>query len=97
MSSRNAYLSPQERATAPAFYEALKDAERALEGGAQASEAIRGATDILKAAGFKVQYLELLERDTFNPASRREAGRRYLLAGAVYLGSTRLIDNILIG
>ena len=93
LSSRDAYLSPAERRTAPLLYRVLCDSAAAL---AQAPEAIaatleRGIAE-LRDGGFRVDYLELRDAATLAPLSRL-AGPARLLA-AVHLGRTRLIDNI---
>jgi pantoate--beta-alanine ligase len=93
LSSRNAYLSPAERRTAPLLYRVLRDSAAAL---AQDPEAVpatleRGIAQ-LRAGGFAVDYLELRDAATLALMSR-VAGPARLLA-AVHLGRTRLIDNI---
>jgi pantoate--beta-alanine ligase len=50
----------------------------------------------LEAKGFKIDYLNLFSFEMMDPVSNPKAGSKYILAGAVYLGETRLIDNIII-
>ncbi len=95
LSSRNVYLAPSERATAPALHVALTAAARALAEG-EAIEAVeRNAREHVMAAGFEsVDYLEVrqpanLER--FTPGPLRGEAR---ILAAAHLGRARLIDNI---
>jgi pantoate--beta-alanine ligase len=95
LSSRNAYLTPAERAVAPALSRALAQAVQRLHAGAPISEAEAEALAALKTAGFlRVDYVEVrgaegLER--FGPGAVEGPAR--VLAAAV-LGKTRLIDNM---
>lgn len=96
LSSRNEFLSPAERAVAPALYRTLSAVAMAVAGGAQCqAEAARGA-EALIAAGFgKIDYLAVVDAESFEPIAkltRRPA--RVLAAG--FLGKTRLIDNVAI-
>jgi pantoate--beta-alanine ligase len=94
MSSRNVYLSPEERRAAPELARVLRRIADALarEPAAVSGEIARGFEDLTK-AGFAVEYLELRDAETLAPVSgevRRPA--RILAAGR--LGRTRLIDNM---
>jgi pantoate--beta-alanine ligase len=93
LSSRNAYLSPADRRTAPLLYRVLRDSAAAL---AQKPDAVvatleRGIAQ-LQAGGFAVDYLELRDAADLT-AMPRLAGPARLLA-AVQIGRTRLIDNV---
>jgi len=93
LSSRNAYLSPAERRTAPLLYRVLCDSAAAL---AQDPDSVaatleRGITR-LRAGGFAVDYLELRDAADLTPMARL-AGPARLLAAA-RIGRTRLIDNV---
>ncbi|MGZ6041888.1 MAG: pantoate--beta-alanine ligase, partial [Asticcacaulis sp.] len=89
LSSRNAYLSPQERAIAPQLHQQLHLA--AENGGGD--EAIARASRELMAAGFgKIDYIALRDADTLGPVTETTRARRLL--AAAWLGKTRLIDNI---
>jgi len=92
LSSRNGYLSASDRALAPTFYQTLSCCRDALSRGQPLSAALADATQALLEAGFRLDYLELRgpALAPFDPAQHVE-GR---LLGAVYLGSTRLIDNL---
>lgn len=94
MSSRNAYLSAEERKVAPALYQALLAGRKALLGGTRELEQVerfmREAIGEVRAV--EVDYLSLVDPETFRaPADFR---RDLLLLGAIRLGKTRLIDNL---
>lgn len=91
MSSRNAYLSPDERMKAPLLYRALSEAARAITAGGDRDNALSRSHEVLERAGFAVDYLEARDAATLDDAS---PGRPLRLLAAVRLGSTRLIDNI---
>ena len=93
LSSRNAYLSPEERATAPKLYSAMQGVAAAIRSGASPSEALSEARRDLAASGFDVDYLELRSGETLQEPVETEPGEARLLAAA-RLGDTRLIDNI---
>lgn len=97
LSSRNAYLSDQEREIAPGLYRALKYVERQIRDGVMEPKLLLGhQQDELEAKGFKNDYLNVFSMKTMKPVKKLEAGSTYILAGAVYLGKTRLIDNIIL-
>jgi len=93
LSSRNAYLSPAERRTAPLLYRVLCDSAAALtqDPEAVAATLARGIAQ-LRAGGFAVDYLELRDAADLT-AMPQLAGPARLLA-AVHIGRTRLIDNV---
>jgi pantoate--beta-alanine ligase len=93
MSSRNVYLSEQERQTAPVLYQAMKDsAGRIRAGDALAAAMARGA-ETINAAGFALDYFEVRHAETLAPVTSRKDGPLRILVAAK-LGTTRLIDNI---
>jgi len=94
MSSRNAYLTADERARAPALHRALVAAAERLAGGAAAAgPALDEARAALLAAGFtSVDYVELRDADGLEPLVRADRPARLL--AAAWLGKARLIDNI---
>jgi pantoate--beta-alanine ligase len=93
LSSRNAYLSPDERARAPAISRALAAAQvRAAGGERDPRELAAGIARAVEEAGMKVDYVELVHPETLRPAERAEPGTRALVAA--FLGRTRLIDNL---
>ncbi|MBI5631086.1 MAG: pantoate--beta-alanine ligase [Elusimicrobia bacterium] len=93
LSSRNKYLSPEERRLAPALYAALKAGARAAKKGGPAKKVAAVAERrILRIPGASIDYVSLVEAESLREASAL-AGKLRLMA-AVRLGSTRLIDNI---
>lgn len=92
LSSRNAYLTAEERAVAPTLSAALKEAATAIRSGGPAVEACAAARAKLEAAGFgPVDYVEALDGETLEPLGDPAKGRVF---GAARLGKARLIDNI---
>ncbi|MCA0355805.1 MAG: pantoate--beta-alanine ligase [Proteobacteria bacterium] len=96
LSSRNAYLSGQERAAAVALPTAMKAAAAAVAAGARIDEAEQAAVAALKAAGFgQIDYVEVREAGDLSrlgPGPIAGAAGRILVAA--WLGKTRLIDNM---
>jgi len=93
LSSRNLYLSPGERAVAPALYRVLGDTAARLEAGEAAAPALADATAVLRRAGFgKIDYVEACDALTLQPLERADRPGRLL--AAAWLGKTRLIDNV---
>lgn len=93
LSSRNAYLSPQERAAAPALHRVLRDTAAMLVAGAPLPQALDEARAALAASGFVVDYIEARHGETLAALGPHEHAPIRLLAAA-RLGTTRLIDNI---
>lgn len=97
LSSRNAYLSDEERLTAPGLYRSLHYIQKMIADGVNEPHLlIEHQKSELEAKGFKIDYLDIFLRTTLQPVKTLEKEKSYIIAGAVYLGSTRLIDNILI-
>jgi pantoate--beta-alanine ligase len=92
MSSRNAYLSRAERQLAPKLYQELAAAAAAIRRGAVPVEAAAAAARALTEAGFRVDYVEARNADTLSDLHATSDPVRLL--AAVWLGTTRLIDNI---
>ena len=89
LSSRNAYLSPQERAAAPELQRQLQ----AIAASPDADTAIERAKAALTATGFgKIDYITLRDADTLGDITAATKAKRLL--AALWLGKTRLIDNI---
>lgn len=96
LSSRNAYLNRQERTIAPGLYRSLSYIKQQIESGAQnPGLLLKHQKAELEAKKFKIDYLNVFSFDAMAPVSRLERGNKYILAGAVYLGETRLIDNMI--
>jgi len=96
MSSRNTYLSPEQRQEAAHIYKGLKRAEHRFKSGVcdrlSLIEAVR--MTLANAAGIRVEYIDLVHPETMTPIDTiEEAG---LLAVAAHVGNTRLIDNIVL-
>jgi pantoate--beta-alanine ligase len=93
LSSRNAYLSPAERAAAPALYRVLKECASMIAAGKPLAAALeKGRVSITK-AGFALDYLEVRHAQTLAPVASVKDGPLRLLVAA-RIGKTRLIDNI---
>ncbi len=96
LSSRNAYLSASERAQAPIIYRALREAagkvERGFRGVSRLENFIRDRIQSVSAA--KIDYIAVADPETLERKSALTPPT--LLAAAVYFGSTRLIDNVLL-
>jgi pantoate--beta-alanine ligase len=92
LSSRNAYLSAGERTVAPLLYRVISDVARAAGRGIPAG-AIAEGTAALTAAGFALDYLEVRDAETLQPAAGDVRSPLRVLVAA-RLGRTRLIDNV---
>ena len=93
LSSRNAYLSAEEREAAPALFRVLGEMAAALAGGAAAADEVVRGIAALEAAGFgRIDYLAVCDAETLQPVARVERPARVL--AAAWLGATRLIDNV---
>ena len=93
LSSRNIYLSPQERTAALALPHTLQRVAQAIGQGAPVAPALRGASEALLAAGFaKVDYFSLVDERSLQPLETARHGARLLAAAT--MGSTRLLDNL---
>lgn len=97
LSSRNKYLNAEQRKLAPGLYRSLKYVAKQISEGAKNIQLlIEHQKSELEAKGFKIDYLNLFAYETMTPVEELKAGGQYIIAGAVYLGDTRLIDNIII-
>jgi pantoate--beta-alanine ligase len=99
LSSRNAFLSPDERARALVISRELGRAQRAFERGERrAGELRRPVEEQIRNAGLRVDYVELTSADNLEPLEdSAELPARALLAVAAFAGKTRLIDNLVLG
>jgi pantoate--beta-alanine ligase len=93
MSSRNAYLSPEERAIAPTLHRVLSGSAVRLNEGAPIKSTLADGRAAIERAGFVVDYLEARHAETLAPIASIKNGPVRLLVAAK-LGRTRLIDNI---
>jgi pantoate--beta-alanine ligase len=93
LSSRNVYLTPEQRAVAPALYRTLQEMARRLETGDDVAAVSADGLAALSHAGFTaIDYLEVADAGTLAPLVSLDRPGRVL--SAVWLGKTRLIDNI---
>ena len=95
LSSRNAYLSDEERERATALSRALREAAEQAQAGAGADAALGAARAVLGKAGIEPEYLEARYADDLAPAQTFN-GRPVLLAVAARVGRARLIDNVVV-
>jgi len=95
LSSRNAYLSAEERANAVALSKALANARSAILAGKPVREVLAKGQDALRTAGFSpIDYFALVDSATLEPLNERAVDMR--LIAAAKIGTTRLIDNLAI-
>jgi pantoate--beta-alanine ligase len=93
MSSRNVYLSPEQRRVAPTLYKAMKESAARLRAGGDIETAVETGRAMVTGAGFALDYLEVRHAETLAPIASGKDGPMRLLVAAK-LGTTRLIDNI---
>jgi pantoate--beta-alanine ligase len=93
MSSRNAYLSPQERAAAPVLYRVLKRCAAAIARGDRIARVLDDGGAEIEQAGFQLDYLEARNATTLGKIESAADGPLRLLVAAK-IGRTRLIDNL---
>jgi pantoate--beta-alanine ligase len=93
MSSRNEYLSAEERAIAPTMYRVIGEVAANVAAGRAVPEACAAAKAELDRAGFKVDYVEVREVETLAPVDG-PVRRPLRVLAAAWLGTTRLIDNV---
>jgi pantoate--beta-alanine ligase len=94
MSSRNAYLTPEQRCDALALSRALAAARKNFSCARSAEELVRVATKILRRPGIAIEYVEVVDAETLEAAASLEAP--VLMAIAARVGKTRLIDNVVL-
>jgi pantoate--beta-alanine ligase len=98
LSSRNAYLSPDERKRATVLYRALTRIQFSVDKGERsAAELIRIGKEVMaeeSPPGVKLDYFEIVNNDTLEPVADVSTGA--LVAVAAFVGTTRLIDNLLL-
>jgi pantoate--beta-alanine ligase len=93
MSSRNAYLSAQERSVAPTLHRVLKECAAQIAQGTAPARALHAGGAAIERAGFVLDYLEARHAESLQPIQSKKAGPIRLLVAA-RLGKTRLIDNV---
>jgi pantoate--beta-alanine ligase len=93
MSSRNVYLSPEQRRVAPTLYRAMKESAKRLRGGDDIDAAMAGGAELIAGAGFALDYFEVRHAETLAPITSVKDGPMRILVAAK-IGNTRLIDNV---
>ncbi len=93
MSSRNRFLTPDDRATAPVLLRVMIQAATAIAAGDAVPAALGAGLETLRDHGFAPDYLALVEAETLKPLDARTDGAMRLVAAA-RLGAVRLLDNI---
>ena len=93
MSSRNVFLSPDQRRVAPELYRAMKESARRLRAGDDIETAMAGGAELIVSAGFALDYFEVRHAETLAPVSSAKDGSMRILVAAK-IGNTRLIDNV---
>src|SRR5581483_5572916 len=94
LSSRNKYLSGEERKVAPALYRALQEAVSQIEAGERDAAVVKNAAMAVlnKEPLIRIEYLEVVDPDELQPVQRIDGPVR--IAAAIRIGNTRLIDNV---
>ena len=93
LSSRNGYLSAEQRAAAPALYRTLQQLTSAIrDGNRDFAQLIEAGQASLVSAGFRPDYLEIREASSLRPAQANDT--QLVILGAAFMGTTRLIDNL---
>jgi pantoate--beta-alanine ligase len=93
LSSRNRYLSPEEREKAPALHRVLRECAAAIAAGKPTAAVLDQGRAAITGAGFALDYLEARHAETLAPIASPRAGPIRLLVAA-RIGTTRLIDNV---
>jgi pantoate--beta-alanine ligase len=93
LSSRNRYLAPAQRQTAPILYRALKEAAAKIGAGAPVAEVLKQAREAIARGGLQLDYFEARHANTLEPL-KGSVGEPIRLLAAVRIGTTRLIDNL---
>ena len=92
LSSRNGYLTAEEKTQATALYKSLQDAKAGLERREDFEQIESQAVQQLGKAGFKVDYFSIRNANDLQPASKTD--EKWVILAAAFLGKTRLIDNL---
>jgi pantoate--beta-alanine ligase len=98
LSSRNRYLTPSQRNAAPVLFRALERARDAVAGGQRQADRIRQILreTLESEASVKIDYVEVADAETLEPLGKLGEGRRAVALLAARVGSTRLIDNMML-
>jgi pantoate--beta-alanine ligase len=93
MSSRNVYLSEDERRAAPELFRAMKETAALLRDGTEPTAALAAGSEIIERAGFALDYFEVRHAETLKSVTSIDDGPLRILVAAK-IGTTRLIDNM---
>jgi pantoate--beta-alanine ligase len=93
MSSRNVYLSREQRQMAPVLYRAMKESAKRLRAGDDVKAAMAGGAELITSAGFVLDYFEARHAETLALITSVKDGPVRILVAAK-IGNTRLIDNV---
>ncbi|KUO96842.1 hypothetical protein ATW55_08520 [Ferroacidibacillus organovorans] len=93
-SSRNVYLTAEERARAPLFNKTLRELHKALSPGKPVADHLEKGRAKLEQSGFRIDYLNVYDNEKLTPLICAPTQGECLIAGAIYIGKTRLIDNL---
>ncbi|MBI5472148.1 MAG: pantoate--beta-alanine ligase [Ignavibacteriae bacterium] len=98
MSSRNSYLSSQQRKEAVVLFESLRLAEKRIAEGVVESSAMREemARHMTKFSAGEIDYISIADHETLSELDQMSKGKTVLISMAVRFGTTRLIDNIVV-
>jgi pantoate--beta-alanine ligase len=96
LSSRNAYLDPQQRKSAPVLYRSLMEVQKSFDQGEHLAERLiaAGTRTLAEESTVRLDYLEIVDPETLDPVD--DVSRSALVAVAAFLGKTRLIDNVVL-
>jgi pantoate--beta-alanine ligase len=96
MSSRNAYLNPEERQRALVLHRSLQEVRQQFQGGERsAAKMVSAAQKVLAGEPqVRLDYFEIVDPNTLDPVER--ISQETLVAVAAYVGATRLIDNLVL-
>jgi pantoate--beta-alanine ligase len=94
MSSRNGYLTPEQRHIAPLLYQTLCQAREAILHGVELNTVAEQAISILQQVGFQVDYFTVCRADDLGVAQYHDT--KLVILTAAKLGKTRLIDNMMV-
>ena len=97
MSSRNVYLDPQQRKQALALHRSLMRVKKSWEAGEREASALiaTGSEEVAREGSVRLDYFEIVDPDNLDPVGHAASGA--LVAVAAFVGSTRLIDNVVLG
>ena len=97
LSSRNAYLTKEQRNQAPSLYRCLQYIKQQINNGVTDIELLlQHQKRELEEKDLKIDYLNLFSFEKMEPIKKIKPERKYILAGAIYVGETRLIDNLIV-